>query len=196
MRIRHTGLEDLDRVMEIYAYAREFMARTGNPRQWGPTCWPPRELILSDIEHGKSYVCVEDYLPGETGQENAVPCERILGTFYYDCGKDIEPTYHMIVDGAWMDDSPYGVVHRIAAAEGTKGVGSFCINWAYDQSGHLRIDTHGDNKVMQGLLRKLGFLSCGTIYVVEDNDPRIAYEKVSAAPQPAEDSGKQCKDRD
>lgn len=30
---------------------------------------------------------------------------------------------------------------------------------------------------MQGLLKKLGFVQCGIIHVVEDNDPRIAYEK-------------------
>jgi hypothetical protein len=31
---------------------------------------------------------------------------------------------------------------------------------------------------MQNLMKKLGFTQCGTIYVVEDNDPRIAYEKI------------------
>ena len=35
-----------------------------------------------------------------------------------------------------------------------------------------------DNLVMQGLLSKLGFVRCGTIYVEEDDNPRIAYEKV------------------
>jgi hypothetical protein len=34
---------------------------------------------------------------------------------------------------------------------------------------------------MQNLLRKLGFVHCGTIYVQEDNDPRLAYEKTGAA---------------
>ncbi len=31
---------------------------------------------------------------------------------------------------------------------------------------------------MQGLLEKLGFTHCGTIYVEEDDYPRLAYEKV------------------
>lgn len=75
MRIRKTIEEDFDRVMEIYAYAREFMTRTGNPNQWGPTNWPPEELIR----------------------------------------KDIEPTYHTIEDGAWIDGGSYGVVHRLAS---------------------------------------------------------------------------------
>ena len=69
------------------------------------------------------------------------------------------------------------MVHRIASAGSVKGVGSLCIDWAYEQCRHLRIDTHGDNTVMQNLLRKLGFVHCGTIYVVEDNYPRLAFEK-------------------
>ena len=43
-------------------------------------------------------------------------------------------------------------------------------DWAYAQCGHLRIDTHGDNTVMQNLVKKAGFTRCGTIYVVEDHD--------------------------
>ncbi len=164
MRIRHTAFEDLDRVMEIYAYARQFMAQTGNPRQWGATCWPPRDLVRQDIERGKSYVCVD----GD---------DRIMAVFYYDYADHVEPCYAMIEDGAWKDPSPYGVVHRIASAQGTRGAGSFCLNWAYEQSGHLRIDTHPDNRVMQGFLKKHGFEYCGIIHVEEDNDPRYAYEK-------------------
>ena len=41
----------------------------------------------------------------------------------------------------------------------------------------MRIDTHGDNAVMQNLVRKLGFVHCGTIHVEEDDYPRLAYEK-------------------
>ena len=58
MRIRPTTLDDLPQVMEIYAYARSFMAWHGNPNQWGPTNWPPEALIRRDIAEGKSYVCV------------------------------------------------------------------------------------------------------------------------------------------
>lgn len=83
-----------------------------------------------------------------------------------------------IEDGAWLDNSPYGVVHRIASSGEVPGVGTFCITWAFGQSGHVRIDTHGDNLVMQGLLAKLGFTHTGTIHVREDHDTRLAYEKV------------------
>ena len=168
MKIRKTVLQDLDRIMDIYAYARAFMAQHGNPNQWGVTNWPPERLIRQDIADGNSYVCLSD-----TG--------RIIGTFFYTYGPDIEQTYREITDGAWLDDSPYGVVHRIASDGSEKGVGIFCLDWAYAQCGHLRIDTHGDNIVMQNLIKKAGFIHCGTIYVVEDDDPRLAYEKSDKA---------------
>ena len=138
MQIRKATENDFERIMEIYAIARSFMAEHGNPNQWGPTNWPPEQLIRNDIE----------------------------------------PTYTYIEDGTWLDGSPYGVVHRIASDGSVKGVGSTCIEWAFQQCGHLRIDTHGDNAVMQRLLEKLGFKHCGTIYVEEDDYPRLAFERV------------------
>ena len=164
MRIRKTTETDFERIMEIYAYARAFMAKTGNPNQWGPTNWPPEDLIHEDIRNGNSYVCVNDD-------------EKVIGTFFFTQGEDIEPTYREITDGAWLDDSAYGVVHRIASDGSEKGIGQFCLGWAYEQCGHLRIDTHTDNKVMQNLLKKLGFIRCGIIYVIEDDNPRYAFEK-------------------
>ncbi len=168
MKVRHPTMQDVGRMREIYAYARKFMAEHGNPNQWGPTNWPPEDLIRRDIRDGDSYVCVDDD-------------GKVIGTFYFIQGRDIEPTYRDITDGAWRDESPYGVVHRIAADGSQKGIGAFCLTWAYEQCGHLRIDTHGDNVVMQGLLKRLGFVHCGTIYVEEDDFPRLAFEKSKAA---------------
>ncbi len=165
MKIRKAAPADLPRMMEIYAYAREFMASHGNPNQWGRTNWPPEALIRKGIEAGSSYVC-----ENESG--------RVIGTFYYNFGKDIEPDYRRIEDGAWIGGDTYGVVHRVAADGSERGIGSFCLNWAFEQCGHLRIDTHNDNVVMQNMLTKLGFVHCGTVYVKEDTDPRRAYEKV------------------
>ena len=165
MNIRKSTEQDIERIMKIYAYARRFMAENGNPNQWGPTNWPPEQLIRSDIKTGNSYVCTND--DGE-----------VIGTFYYVQGKDIEPTYREITDGTWLSDAPYGVVHRIAADGSEKGIGAYCVNWAFDRCGHLRIDTHGDNIVMQKMLKKLGFVHCGTIYVEQDNYPRLAFEKI------------------
>ncbi|MCR5833256.1 MAG: GNAT family N-acetyltransferase [Selenomonadaceae bacterium] len=164
MNIRNTTLNDLAKVMTIYERARKFMAANGNPNQWGGTNWPPEDLIRNDIAIGKSFVCIEG--------------EEIVGTFYYDFGKDIEPTYEKIYEGAWLNDSAYGVVHRLAASGTVRGVGKFCMTWAFERSGgHIRVDTHPDNKVLQHLLSGLGYKHCGTIFVAKDNYPRLAYEK-------------------
>lgn len=165
MEIRHTRQEDLTRVMEIYARARDFMARQGNPRQWGATHWPPEELIRRDIREGRSYACTS------SGQ--------VAGVFFFDQGENIEPLYAEIQEGAWLAGGPYGVVHRMAGDGVTKGVGAFCLAWALEQCGHLRVDTHRDNLVMQNLLAKEGFTYCGIIHVDVDPDPRLAYEKLS-----------------
>ena len=163
MEIRHSTEDDLFQLMKIYEYARNFMAEHGNPNQWGPTNWPPESLIRSDIADGKSYVCIHD--------------EEIVGTFFFDQGKDIEPTYRVIEHGAWLDDSAYGVIHRLAGNGSVKGIGRCCIEWAFRQCGHLRVDTHGDNRVMQDLLKKSGFIYCGIIHILHDDHPRLAYER-------------------
>ena len=164
MKIRKSTEQDFPRMMEIYAFAREYMKQHGNPNQWGATNWPPEDLIHADIKEGNSYVCLNDF-------------GRVIGTFYFIQGQDIEPTYKTITEGEWKGSHNYGVVHRIASDGSEKGIGAFCLDWAFNQCGNLRIDTHGDNLVMQSLLKKLGFVHCGTIYVDVDNDPRLAYEK-------------------
>ena len=163
MKIRKSKKEDLERMMEIYAHARDFMAKTGNPRQWGKTGWPTEERIRQDQEEGNGYVCEEN---GE-----------IVGTFYFRFGENPEPCYQTI-SGAWTADPPYGVVHRIAAGRRRRGVGGFCLNYALHACGHLRIDTHPSNRPMRALLQKLGFSMRGVIYVEEDDMPRYAYEKI------------------
>ena len=162
MKIRKTREDDLARIMEIYQSARLFMAENGNPNQWGDS-WPLEEMIRDDIHKGKSYVCINDD-------------EKVIGTFYYVYGTDIEPTYEVIENGNWLDSSAYGVVHRLAGDGSQKGIGAFCLSWAYEQCKHIRIDTHRDNKVMQSLLEKLGFKYCGIIYV-RDGSERVTYEK-------------------
>lgn len=162
--IRHAKAEDFDTIMAIYAHARDFMASTGNPKQWGATGWPPDDLIRQDIHQQRSYVCTDD--------------GRVAAVFYFYHGHDIDPTYRHIEEGSWLGNEEYGVVHRLASDGTIKGAGDICLQWAYRQCGHLRADTHPDNKVMQNVLTRNGFRYCGIIHVEEDNDPRLAYEKL------------------
>ncbi len=156
-QVRCAREEDLTRILEIYDYARSFMAKTGNPNQWGNT-HPPREMLEADICQGNLYV-VED------GQ--------IHGVFAWFRSPD--PTYAYIEDGTWLSDTPYGTIHRVAA-DGSGGVFGAVMAFAESCNPHIRIDTHHDNKVMQRVLAKYGFSRRGIIYL-SSGDPRIAYEK-------------------
>ncbi len=159
MVIRKTRIEELNQVMEVYAYARRFMAEHNNPNQWKDNK-PTREQIEKDILAGKHYLCMEE--------------EQIAAVFYFAHEED--PTYAKIYDGKWLNEEDYAVVHRIASSGLVKGAGSFCMNWASAQYKNIKIDTHADNYVMQNMLKKCGFTPCGTIYL-EDGEPRIGFQK-------------------
>ena len=159
MEIRKTQIDDLDIVMGIYESARSFMSQNGNPDQWGNN-YPPTDLIKNDISDGNSYVCLDN--------------GRIVCVFAYIEG--IDPTYVEIYEGTWLNDEPYGVVHRIASSGAVKGTASYCLNWSLEKCRNLKIDTHEDNKVMQNLLSKNGFTRCGIIYL-ENGSKRIAFQK-------------------
>ncbi len=159
MKIRKTNLDDLNTVLSLYENARAFMAANGNPTQWG-TQYPPVDTVKQDISEGFSYVC----------EENG----RIIAVFYYQQGED--STYLNIHNGQWLNNAPYGVVHRITSDGSVPGTAGFCLNWAFEQCGNLKIDTHENNYIMQHLLGKLGFTKCGYIYT-DDGTERIAYQK-------------------
>lgn len=165
--LRHARPQDEQEILAIYARARQFMAETGNPRQWNST-WPPEKLVREDIRLGRSFVCVCE------GQVEAV--------FVCLYGQDIEPTYRQIEGGSWQDPGPYAVIHRLAVSGRVRHAGAFCVRAVLERYGHLRVDTHPDNAPMQHLLQTLGFAQRGIIHVVEDDDPRLAYE-LSLAPQ-------------
>lgn len=160
MIIRKTEITDFPLLIQMYKNARIFMANQGNPNQWGNS-YPSKQLIAQDIEHGHSYVCEEE------GQ--------IIATFYYKLGND--DSYAKIYEGKWINEAPYGVVHRIVSDGTVPGAASFCLDWATRQCANLRIDTHRDNVIMQHMLEKNGFVYCGIIYL-EDKSERIAYQKV------------------
>lgn len=160
MYIRKAKIEDLDRIWDIYLFAKSFMRDSGNIYQWQDDEYLNKELIRKDIAEGISYVCVEE--------------DNILGVFAFMKGPD--ECYGYIEDGGWPDEDDYMVVHRIATDSGCRGVGTFCLNWALEQAKNLRIDTHKMNKPMRALLAKLGFIQCGVVYM-KDKSPRLAFYK-------------------
>lgn len=157
--IRPAKLADLPRILEIYKNARAFMRRTGNPNQWGD-CHPAEAVLLDDISKEQLYVC-------ETGGRTGAVFAYIRG---------VDPTYIRIYEGQWINDAPYGTIHRIAVAEQGRGWIAQCFDWALAQCPDLRIDTHRDNIPMQRALYKAGFHYCGIIYLAS-GDERLAFQK-------------------
>jgi hypothetical protein len=160
MNIRYTTIHDLEMVMSIYAYARIQMKKNGNPNQWGNSR-PTVEAIKTDIEKHNSFLITEE--------------DEICGVFAFIVGKD--PTYAIIENGDWLNDAPYGVIHRIASNGRCHGIMDLALHYCESQIGNIRIDTHKDNVIMQHILESHHYTKCGTIYA-DDGTPRIAYQKV------------------
>ena len=152
-------MEDIPAMMDLYAQARVFMRENGNLNQWDES-YPSRELLEKDIAFGNSYIVEDDE-------------KNLAATFAFIKGED--PTYYGIENGAWLNHEPYGTIHRLAGNTSYHGIASGCISWCKSQIGNLRADTHEDNKIMQHLLEKNGFVRCGIIHLA-NGAPRIAYQ--------------------
>ena len=160
MKIELATLEKVPQILDIYAAARAYMRENGNMEQWSGN-YPAREDVCSDIEAGHLYLCTEG--------------DEIYGVFCFFEGE--EPTYRNIYDGAWLNDKPYGVIHRVAVSKHQRGVAGFCFSYCYGLCENLKIDTHRDNFPMQRALEKNGFVRCGIIYL-SGGAERIAYQKI------------------
>ena len=160
MIIRKAKTEEIDRIMEVFDAAKQFMRKTGNDVQWVDG-YPTREFILDNIRKDGLYVCLSED-------------EQMVGAFYYKVEDD--STYAKIYDGEWLNNKPYGVVHRIASNGKQKGIGDACLQWCFDQCGNIRVDTHRINSLMQRILLRNGYRYCGIIYVSNGTE-RLAYQK-------------------
>ena len=172
MMIRRAAIQDLEQIMQIYARAVQYMHASGNPNQW-VAGYPSRTLIEEDIARGVSYVVDRDSV--------------IEAVFSYIEGED--PTYRQIGQGMWHTNGSYGTVHRLASAGRLRGVAGICFSWCAEQAkmhgcSSLRADTHQDNRIMQHLLQKNGFVYCGVIHLA-NGAPRLAFERAAVAPEGA-----------
>ncbi len=159
MNIRKATREDLSAILQIYEDARGYMRENGNPHQWGGG-YPSAALVEQDINGGICHIC-------EDGGE-------LAGVFVCFVGED--PTYQTVYGGAWLNERPYAVIHRIAVAKHRRGVASACFDYGFLLCKNLKIDTHRDNLPMQRSLAKNGFLPCGIIHLA-NGEERIAYQK-------------------
>ena len=163
MHTRQARIEDIPDILTIIGHAKERIRLLGIS-QWQDG-YPNEEAIRADIAHKEGIVVVE----GDTIIAYAAVIFRE------------EPTYAHI-DGRWLSDSPYVVVHRIAVRDGhtRRGVAKYVMRdverrAARRHVAYFRIDTHQGNHHMRNLIRGCGFTLCGIVQVRDGK--RMAYEK-------------------
>lgn len=155
---------DVPAVAAILRKAVERMLAEGK-KQWDYN-YPNETHIRADIERGIGYVL--DYN------------NEILG--YGAMIFEREPAYDSI-DGKWLSDERYVVVHRMAikSISQRKGLGHTFLkdveNYARSKGiRSFRVDTNFDNIRMLNLLKKSGFTYCGEIQY--ESGSRKAFEKL------------------
>ncbi len=161
MIIERATISDIPRMLEIFEAAKKYMRANGNASQWGDD-YPAVSSLENDIAHGGSYIIKKDGV--------------IVATFALLFGED--PTYPAIMNGEWLNDKEYGVVHRIASDGSVRGIANLVFDWAKDRCQELscdfRVDTHEDNLLMQKAILAHGFVYCGVVKVA-NGTLRLAY---------------------
>jgi ribosomal protein S18 acetylase RimI-like enzyme len=168
MKLQKSTLADIPAIMKIIADAQHYLANL-NIDQWQDG-YPDSTQIKLDIKNEDSFVVLDE-------------TNKIIGTTVFTT--KTENTYNQI-EGEWLTkkDAQYGVIHRLAVDNDYRKVGlaKFVFEQcetSLKQQGikSMRIDTHSDNKGMQGLLSKLDYQFCGIIRL-ESGAERLAYEKL------------------
>ena len=160
MKIELAKKTDLNKLLEIYREAREFMKNSGNKTQWGDNK-PSKETLERDIENKNLYKVVD--------------FDEIVGAFALIYGED--KTY-LEIDGKWLNDEPYATLHRVVSSGKARGIMSEIIKFSEEKYENLRIDTHKNNHKMLDKIRENGFTYCGVIKI-DDGSPREAFQKIS-----------------
>ena len=159
--IRRANKEDIKCIMRIYEVAKKKMRADGNLHQWSDK-YSDEETLLNDIARGELYIAHD-------GNE-------IYGVFMLSFSG--EDTYK-VIQGAWFNDEPYAVIHRIASFGKGKNLLEEAIDFASEKTNNIRIDTHEDNNIMRTLLKKLGFIYTGIIHL-KNGDERRAYQLIKS----------------
>lgn len=161
---RKPTLEEVDNIVEIIKYAVKRLGDTGIS-QW-QNGYPNKEVVLQDIENGVARVLCEK--------------EKILA--YGALVFTGEKAYDDLKGGEWiLQTQNYATIHRACVSNSCLGEGYgklfmiFAENEAKQTSDSIRIDTHPDNKIMQGLVASLHYEYCGKVMY---ESVRLAYEKV------------------
>lgn len=163
MIFRKATQEDIAAVSEIIKSASARLKAQGID-QW-QRGYPLRQSVEQDVERGVGMLLCE----GQT----IIAYGAVIFTG--------EPAYEALTGGAWLTDGEYAVVHRLCVSDIFVGMGfakHFMVAaeaMASERVKSIRVDTHPENKIMQGLIASLHYTYCGDV-VIESR--RLAYEKI------------------
>lgn len=165
---------DMERILQIIAQAQRQMREAGS-LQW-QNGYPARRDIDADLRRGCGYVLQRP----DMEEPQAVIA---YGAVIFDG----EAAYRDI-EGAWLGEQAYVVLHRLAVADGEKcrGVATEffhrTVRLARERGiGSFRVDTNFDNHRMLHILRREGFVYCGKVHY--ESGERLAFEKPLGVPQ-------------
>ncbi|MGO4770236.1 N-acetyltransferase family protein [Flavobacterium sp. W22_SRS_FK3] len=163
LSLRKGNLSEVPEIWEIIKDAIE-QRRLEGSTQWQDG-YPNKLSIENDINNGFGYVLTEN--------ETIVCYAAIIF--------DIEPAYEAI-EGKWLSNGNYVVVHRVAVSKLAKGKGiatklfEKIENLAIQQNVYsIKVDTNFDNIPMLKIIDKLEYTYCGEVYF--RGGARRAYEK-------------------
>jgi len=163
----HFRKADSTDIPEIWAILENAILRRkmDGSNQWQDG-YPNPEVVKKDIENECGYVLKEE--------------ETIIG--YCAIVINYEPEYEKI-EGKWLTNSDFVVIHRIAIAENYLGQGlskkilEYVEDFAKNRTiSSIKVDTNHDNFAMLKIFEKTGFTFCGIVHF--RGSPRRAYEKV------------------
>ncbi|NLH64246.1 MAG: GNAT family N-acetyltransferase [Erysipelotrichaceae bacterium] len=158
IRIRKAEEIDIPEIHAIMQQARRYFAAENIPQWQGE--YPAEIDIVDDLKQNGGYAAEEDGI--------------VVGYCFIQVMKD--PNYDHI-EGKWLNEEPYAVMHRTCIHNEYKGKGiaGMFLEKALQMAENVRADTHEKNLSMRKMLENHGFQACGTIYV-EDGTPRIGYQ--------------------
>lgn len=164
IQFRRAKPEDSEVIWKILQQAILRRKNDGS-NQWQDG-YPNPETVATDIEKGIGYVLTEN---------NEVMAYSAIIYNY-------EPAYDAI-EGKWLSDREYNVVHRVAVSDEYLGKGYAVeifrrIETFSKDNGvfSIKVDTNFDNAAMLRILEKLGYTYCGEVYF--RGSARKAFEKI------------------
>ncbi|MDQ0781647.1 GNAT family N-acetyltransferase [Chryseobacterium sp. W4I1] len=164
IKLRKAQIDDRDVIWGIIQQSIERRKQDGST-QW-QNGYPNIGTVESDIAKGFAYVLTVD-------GEIAVYAALILND---------EPAYSSI-EGAWLSDGEFVVVHRVAIDR--KFAGQGMVKKLFDHiedftKSHgiqsIKVDTNYDNIAMLKILESKGYSYCGEVLLADGM--RKAYEKI------------------